>query len=129
MSTDLQKDLAEAIVANKSLPRDKRKNKKELLVSTGYSPITAKSIPSVIIDSKGVRDALAEFGLTEKFITSALVADIEAKPARRIRELELGANILGMTDRESPKSNKTLIINITGETAKRYGLIAQKDAI
>mgnify|MGYP001568703013 CR=1 FL=1 len=122
MSTILQEQLAEAIVINKKLPRDKRKNKKELLVSMVYATTTAESIPNKIIDSKGVKDALKDNGLTEDLITTALVEDINAKPARRVKELSLGAEILGMKD--IPQGgNRTLVINITGETANRYGII------
>ena len=100
MSTALQEDLAEAIVKNKKLPRDKRKNKRDLLVSAGYSPITAKANPQVIIDQKGVQKALENFGLTRDLITKALVDDINAKPSKRVKELALGADILGMTEHD-----------------------------
>ena len=100
MATDRQRDLAEAIVVNRKLPRDKRKNKKELLVSNGYSPKTAGAIPSTILESKGVKDVLREYGLTEELITTALVEDIKAKPKNRKPELQLGAEILGMKNEE-----------------------------
>ena len=121
MSTDLQRDLAEAIVINKKLSRDKRKNKKELLVSMGYSTSTAESIPNKIIESKGVKDALKEWGLTEELITTSLVFDIENKPKGRVKELSLGAEILGMKEGDN-KGGKILIINVSGETSKRYEL-------
>lgn len=96
------------------------------MLDAGYSPNTAKT-PQKLTESKGYKEALKEYGLTESLITKALVEDIEKKPQRRIKELELGANILGMTDREEHGGNKTLIINITRETAERYGLLP-KDA-
>ena len=49
MSTDLQQDLAEAIVKNKSLPRYKRKNKGELIKSVGYGGLTAKKRPTTAV--------------------------------------------------------------------------------
>ena len=76
MATALQSDLAEAIVKNQSLPRDKRKNKRDVLVSVGYSTKVAKHKPKEIMESKGVRQALSDFGLTEELITTALVYDI-----------------------------------------------------
>lgn len=121
MSTLLQEQLAEAIVANKSLPRDKRKNKKELLVSAGYSPVTAGATPSVILDSKGVKEALATYGLTERLITEALVADIKGKPKRRVKELSLGADILGMKEErpnEAVQHQTVIIINTPNGTAQ-----------
>lgn len=122
MATDLQEDLAEAIVKNKSLPKYKRKNKQDLLVSVGYSEITAKANPQKIIDQKGVQESLSKTGLTKELITEALVFDIENKPKRRERELRLGAEILGILE-DKREANKTLIINITGETASRYGIL------
>lgn len=122
MATDLQENLADAIILNKSLPRDKRKNKQELLESIGYATTTAEKEAKVILESKGVKQALEAKGLTEDLIKSSLVFDIENKPKRRERELRLGAEILGMTDHEKGV-NKTLIINITGETASRYGIL------
>lgn len=121
MATDLQKDLAEAIVVNRKLPKYKRKNKKDLLVSTGYSEITAKSIPSTIMEAKGVKEALKEYGLTEGLITKSLVEDIEKKPQNRVPELRLGAEILGMNDGEKG-NNKTLILIVSGESAKRFNV-------
>ena len=105
MSTTLQEDLAEAIVINKKLPRDKRKNKKELLVSMGYATSTAESIANKILESKGVKDALSSYGLTEELITTSLVFDIENKPKSRVKELSLGAEILGMKDADSRTVN------------------------
>ena len=122
MATDLQEDLAEAIVKNKRLPKYKRKNKRDLLVSVGYAKTTAEKQPSVIIDSKGVQESLSKRGLDKDLITSALVFDIENKPKRRERELRLGAEILGLTEHKEGTS-KTLIINISGENAERYGLL------
>lgn len=119
MATDLQRDLAEAIVANAKLPRDKRKNKKELLVSAGYSPTTAEATPSKIMEQKGVKESLESFGLTEGLITKALVEDINKKPQKRERELSLGAEILGMK-KQQEGNNKTLILVVTGESAQRY---------
>lgn len=126
MSTQLQQDLAEAIVENSKKPRASRKNKKELLVSMGYATSTAESIPNKIIEAKGVKDALAQYGLTEELITTALVEDIKGKPKKRERELALGAEILGM--KKQNEGNKTLILMISGESAQRYGLSPTRHA-
>lgn len=110
MATDLQVNLAEAIVKNSQLPIHKRKNKKDLLVSVGYKQSVAETKPKEIIEQKGVREALARFGLTEGLITRALVFDIKAKPKSRVKELALGADILGMRNKEDdkPKGNLTI---------------------
>lgn len=132
MATQLQEDLAEAIIKNRALPRYKRKTKGQLLRDVGYGGNVSKKKPGEIIEQKGVQEAIEERttkkGLTKEFITDALVEDIEGKPKRRVRELELGAAILGMTDHEKEKVNKTLILVVTGETASRYGVEATRIA-
>ncbi len=66
---------------------------------------------------------MAKYGLTESLVTRALVSDIKAKPKRRIKELELGADILGMRQRaEQPNSTNILVVNITGESSSRYAV-------
>lgn len=127
MATLRQKELAKAIIENTTLPRYKRKNKGELLASVGYAKTTAKAEPERTIQQEGVQEAiqtyLSETGLSKDLITKALVYDIENKPKRREKELRLGAEILGILSENDNKGNKTLIINITGETAARYGLL------
>lgn len=76
--------------------------------SVGYG-FGLQNTPSRVTEAQGFKAALAEFGLTEELITSALVEDIKAKPEKRHQELKLGAEILGMVKREeAPKlENKT----------------------
>lgn len=76
-----------------------------LLENIGYAPSVVKN-PQLVTESQGFKDSLAEFGLTEELITSALVTDIKGKPMKRTQELKLGAEILGMIKREeAPKSD------------------------
>lgn len=110
MPTILQQDLAEAIVKNTKLPRDKKKNKGELLESVGYSAKVAKHKPTEILEQKGVKEALANYGLTEGLITKALVSDIKAKKRNRLGEMRLGAEILKMND--TSKSQTQLNVQI-----------------
>ena len=121
MSTLLQEELAGAFVKNKSLPVYKRKNKKELLVSVGYSKTVAAKKPQEILDQKGVKDALAKYGLTEELITTALVEDIQNKPEKRLGELTLGADILGMKGKEE-NHNTVNILVVSPENQQRYGI-------
>jgi len=72
----------------------------------GYSPNTAVD-PRNLTESKGFKEAMAEYGLTEEFITKSLVFDIENKPKHRFLELNLGAEILGMKDHEIPRGGVT----------------------
>jgi hypothetical protein len=63
MATLLQKKLAQNIVnAAKS---KKRVNKKDLLVSAGYSEVTATATPGLILEQKGVKKELKALGFNE----------------------------------------------------------------
>ena len=107
MATILQKELAKNILENQTLPKYKRKNKKELLVSTGYAESTAGSEQKEIIESDGVKQELSvilnKAGLTEDLIAESLVEDIRLnkKKGKRIQELTLGAEILGMKKQQA----------------------------
>lgn len=70
-----------------------------VLRSVGYGT-GLQNQPNRVVESQGFKDSLAEFGLTEELITSALVTDIKAKTGKRHQELKLGAEILGMVKRE-----------------------------
>lgn len=97
----------------------------QLLVNAGYGKGVAKT-PDRIIESKGFKDSLAEFGLTEELITTALVTDIKAKPTKRHQELKLGAEILGMVKREEkPVDNSKTTYNFifSPEVQERVRLV------
>ena len=66
-----------------------------------YTFKTAKN-PKNLTESKGFKQLLNEYGLTEGLITRALVADIKAKKNNRLGELNLGSEILGMKKRDDP---------------------------
>ncbi len=116
MPTTKQENLAKLRVENPTLEKGK------LVELGGYSPAIIKT-PAKALESKGYKEALRELGLTEELISKSLVQDIKRKPKKRIAELRLGAEILGMTENKDAQGNKTLIINVTPETAERYGLI------
>lgn len=92
-----------------------------------YSPKTAKN-PKNLTESKGFEDLLKKYGLTQGFITRALVSDIKAKPKKRFFELNLGAEILGMKEHGSSGGNKTLVVVIAGESANRYAVQTSQNA-
>ena len=108
MATALQENLAKEIVKNTR--RKKPLNKGQLVELGGYSKTVAIAKPEVILSQKGVKDSLRKLGLTEELITNALVEDIAEKKGNRVRELALGADILGMTE-EDKGGDKTF--NIT----------------
>ena len=60
MGTLLQKELAQNIIKNAT--RKKRLNKKELIVSSGYSEISAESSAKLILEQKGVQEELENLG-------------------------------------------------------------------
>jgi len=95
---------------------------KEVLLQAGYDYSTA-TVPSLITGSIGYIQSLAKYGLTEELITSSLVEDIQAKPQKRVRELELGADILSMRKRPVEPNN---IINIALFSTEQQNRIAQR---
>ena len=78
---------------------------------------------TLITQSVGYKAELAKYGLTEELITSALVEDIEKKPQKRVRELELGADILSMRKRPIETQNT---INIALFSTEQQERIAQR---
>jgi len=90
--------------------------------AANYAPSVIRK-PEVLTKSKGFKELLTACGLTEDLIASSLVDDIKAKPHRRVRELELGADILKMRGTEDPAgTNNVIIVNITQEGANKYGI-------
>ena len=122
MATELQKAAVDRLehnikkVGKVSVSRAMR----ETVTMNGkrYAPSVAKN-PKKLTGSKGFQEIYIKKGLTAGLITGALVEDIKKKPQNRLGEMRLGAEILKMNDKES-EGNKTLIINITGESAQRY---------
>lgn len=98
-----QKRAAKAVVENMASSNPLPVGK--VLANVGYGQIVQD--PKRIIESAGFKAALAEFGLTEELITTSLVEDIKAKPAARVKELGLGADILGMRKREEEPTKPT----------------------
>lgn len=118
MVTYKQKEAVRKIVEEHGKPLGR------IMTEVGYDPTTAKN-PKNLTESKGYKDELARYGLTEELITTALVSDIEAKPKKRFLELSLGAEILGMKKREEA-GTKTLVVMISGESAERYKIQAER---
>lgn len=83
-----------------------------MLEKVGYSKSIATARPKAILESVGVRNALAEYGLTEELITTALVEDINNKKHKRLGELRLGAEILGLNEPEDKKTSGPVTINV-----------------
>lgn len=79
----------------------------QAMAFAGYSLNTAKNAKE-LTSSRGFKELAAEIGLTESFLTTALVDDIRAKPTKRHKELELGFKVLGIGhDKAEPPSADT----------------------
>lgn len=79
-------------------------------------------VQSAVYQEPGYKHALAQYGLTEKLVATALVYDIQKKPRQRIQELSLAADILGMKQKHQTVdvNTRSLVLMVSGETAERY---------
>ena len=111
-----------AKIMNDNVSQNLHKSSKDVLIEAGYDISTAEK-PSLVLDTRGFKQELAQYGLTEELITSSLVEDIQAKPQKRVRELELGADILSMRKRPVEPNN---IINIALFSTEQQNRIAQR---
>lgn len=122
MSTVKQKRVARLIIENANL--DKPLNKGQLVEMGGYSKTVADAKPQHIIDQQGVKEALRDFGFTEdnaKMVVSEIMLDSKRDPNARLKATDQVFKVHGSYKHEE-EGNKTLIIQITPETANRYAL-------
>ncbi len=111
-----------AKIMSENVSQNLHKSSKDVLLDAGYDISTAEK-PSLVLETRGYKAELAKYGLTEELITSSLVEDIEKKPQRRARELELGADILSMRRRPIEQQNTLNIAIFSTEQQER---IAQR---
>lgn len=85
-------------------------NKKELLVSSGYSEITAAASSKDILEQKGVQEELAVLGfdvVTAKEVTSGIMTDETNEPKDRLKAAEMVFKVHGsFKESEKPSDNK-----------------------
>ena len=96
MSTIRQAKLAKAIVEN--LDRPEPKNKKELLVSSGYTESSAESVPGRIIEQQGVQEELIRLGFTEdnaKQVVAQILNDSSVEPNSRLKAADMTFKVHG----------------------------------
>ena len=103
---------------NENVSQNLHKSAGEVLLAAGDDKSTSEK-PSLVLETKGYKQELAKYGLTEELITSALVEDIEKKPQKRVRELELGADILSMRKRPVEQQNTLNIAIFSTEQQER----------
>ena len=114
--------LAKELINNQLL--DKPRSKAEVLKSVGYKALADQ--PNRVLESVGFKQALRDLGLTEELITTSLVADINAKPEKRLGELKLGAEMLQMVrqeDKPQTESKNTYNFIFSPEVQDKVKLI------
>lgn len=118
MATDLQRDLAKAIIENTSLPRDKRKNRGELVKSVGYAAKTASRKSTIILTSKGVQEALDDYGFNEtnaKKVVSEIMLDRGEDPNVRLKATDQVFKVRGAY---APEKSVNLNMNVSEDKQK-----------
>lgn len=96
MSTLRQERLAEAIIAESK--KRKPKNKKDILVSSGYTESSAMSVPARIMSQKGVQDALRARGFTldgAKQVVQSIMYSEKTAASDRLRATDQVFRVLG----------------------------------
>lgn len=124
MSTERQKNLATEIVLNAKRPKNKRKNKKDLVVSVGYSKTVAKAKPQLIIAQKGVQEELEVLGFNPhaaKSVVAEIMLNKEAEPNARLKATDQVFKVSGTYAPE-----KSVNVNVNMENKEKIKTIADK---
>lgn len=117
MSTVRQKRLAKAIIDNTA--REKPLNKKELVVSVGYSPVTADVKAGEIMEQKGVRQALDDYGFNEdnaKQVVAEILLKKEAQDKDRLKAADMVFEVQGS---KAPQRHINYNANVSIEHKER----------
>ncbi len=96
MTTQRQKNLAKAMVEN--LKAKKPKNKKELVVSSGYGITTAEKQVPAVFEQKGVIEELEKLGFSEenaKSVVGNILSDEDAKSRDRLTAADMTFKVHG----------------------------------
>jgi len=101
-------------------------HKGKALRDEGYSQSVIDN-PSKVFELVGFKQVMDELGLTDKFLVSALVHDIENKE-NRFNELQLGFKLKGHL-KDNVLESKTLVLVVSGESATRYKVDPVKDIL
>lgn len=113
MATLLQKKLAKAIVKNAK--SDKPLNKKQLLVSVGYSPNTADVNQKNIIEQKGVKEELEILGFTEQAamkVVDEIMHDKNVDPSARLKATDQVFKVRGTY---APEKSLSVKVNLSDD--------------
>ena len=85
----------------------------------GYAKKTSEN-PKRLTESKGYKELLEEYGLTDKLILESLVFDIRNKPKNRVAELVLASKIKGLEKAQQLDVKGDINIKISKEIADKY---------
>jgi hypothetical protein len=122
MPTLRQRKLAKKIV--ESMPLDNPPTNGEMLESVGYSKNVAEAKPGEIMSSPGVQKALEDLGFSIEG-ADQVVKNILYKSKRedmKLRAADMIYKRRGAYEDTKQGAGKTLVINVTQETAERYAL-------
>lgn len=124
MTTELQKRLAHNIVGNTR--RAKPRNKKELVISSGYSPISAEASSTVIINQKGVQNYLKKLGFhsdNAKRVVSEILSAEHEEAQNRLKAADMVFKVEGTYAAE-----KSTNLNVNVDTKALREAIEQANA-
>ena len=116
MATELQKRLAFNMIEN--MKRNEPLNKKQLLVSTGYSEVSAEAYPQKIIEQKGVQEELKARGFdveSAKDVVKEIMLDPDNEPSDRLRA---AGEVFKVTGAYAPE--KSVHLEITAVHSDKY---------
>ena len=106
MATILEKRLAEEIVKNAK--RKKPKNKKQLLIAAGYSPVTASASATRTIEQRTVQEQLEEWGFTSKNAKRVVGQILNKRTAKDADRLKAAEQVFKVEGDYAPEKNITL---------------------
>ena len=115
MGTPKQKRLAQLIVENATRPAPL--NKKQLLVTAGYSPVSAEATPSRLIDQTGVQEELEALGFnihSAKKVVQEIMLSSETEPNARLKATDQVFKVLGGY---APEKSVNLNIEVESDDA------------
>lgn len=114
MGTILQKRLAKAIVEN--AVAEKPLNKKQLLVNSGYSPLSASQSQTFIMDQKGLHEELDRLGFSVD--AADLVVKTILKSSRKDEnKLKAAQEIYKRLGAYAPEKKANLNVNVNSEVS------------
>ncbi len=129
MATLRQQKLAREIIKNAS--RETPLNKKELVVSSGYSEITAESSAHIILEQKGVQEELSALGFTEenaKAVTAQILLNPNERAGDRLKAAEMTFKVHGSFQPDE-SNDKVRTVNIFNNPTFEASTLAYEETL